>query len=187
MDTVTKIMLVAGVIALAATLIIVFKPWNYSRWMEYNYIKAHAVEIAEAIELGKPIKLKTPAYINNTTIEIKITLPNEKPLTIKLNYSKIILKTNIQTQAIIRGRNTTWANKPLTCVYQVGSKIIIDPKPIVNYTVGKEYNQTIYIVTVTLFKIPYTSIRENTIIYFSKIEKQEYMRTYSYSEKSLLY
>mgnify|MGYP000601385725 CR=1 FL=1 len=131
MDTVTKIMLVAGVIALAATLIIVFKPWNYSRWMEYNYIKAHAVEIAEAIELGKPIKLKTPAYINNTTIEIKITLPNEKPLTIKLNYSKIILKTNIQTQAIIRGRNTTWANKPLTCVYQVGSKIIIDPKPIV--------------------------------------------------------
>lgn len=95
----------AGVIALAATLIMVFEPWKYSRWMEYNYIKAHAVEIAEAIKLGKPIKLKTPAYINNTTIEIKITLPNENPLIIKLIYSKIILKTNIQTQAIIKGKN----------------------------------------------------------------------------------
>ena len=67
------------------------------------------------------------------------------------------------------------------CVYQEGSSLVVDPKPVLNYTRRLEYGKTVHVVTTTLFKIPYGQLGEGVTLYPKEVKRQTYTRTYSYS------
>ena len=153
-------------------------------WMEFNYVKGHAEEIAEAIELNREARFRRDAGVNQTVIEVRVVLPGEQPLAIRVEYSRIVFPVPVYGHAVLRGKNTTWVREPLVCVVQEGSRIIIDPKPILNYTRRLEQGRVIHMVTITLFRLSYRTIEAGMSIWPSKTLNQVYIRAYSYSGAS---
>ena len=155
--------------------------------MEFNYVKGHAEEIAEAIELNRGARFKRDAGVNQTLIEVKGSLPGEEPLTLRVEYSRIVFTVPVQGYAVLRGKNATCVKEFLVCVLQEGSRIIIDPKPVLNYTRRLEQGRVVHAVTVTLFKLPYKAIESGMMIQPSRTLKQVYVRAYSYTGTSQVY
>ena len=184
MRALQKLMLIVGVVSLATALLAVFRPWEFYAWMEFNYVKGHAEEIAEAIELNREARFRRDAGVNQTVIEVRVVLPGEQPLAIRVEYSRIVFPVPVYGHAVLRGKNTTWVREPLVCVVQEGSRIIIDPKPVLNYTRRLEQGRVVHTILILLFRLPYQSLEEDTTIYPSEIVKQVYTRAYSYTGTS---
>ena len=184
---ISKVVLSVGIIALASALVLLFRPWESSVWMEFNYVKKNALEIAEAIELNKGVRVKRSALVNKTLVTIEVLLPNEEPLRVDVEYSKIQLRVPISGDGVLRGKDVAFAFEKVVTVYHEGKNIIVDPKPVVNYTLKREYDRDVHVVTLILFKIPYDTIVEGSTIYPSKLDRHTYVRTYSYSGTSKVY
>ena len=187
MRPISKVMLSAGIIALASTLVLLFRPWESSTWMEFNYVKKNALEIAEAIELNRGVRVKRSALVNKTLVTIEVLLPNEEPLRVDVEYSKIALKVPISGTGVLRGKDVTFSWEKLVTVYHEGKSLVVDPKPVVNYTLKREYDRDVHVITLILFSLPYDSIMEGATIYPSKLDRHTYVRTYSYSGSSVVY
>ena len=179
-------MIIVGIITISISLILIYRPWSYYSYMQFLYIKSNAVKVAESIEEKQSISFNVQTRVNKVKVRISIFLPNETPLIIRQGYSVLYFKVPTSSYSLIRGSNRTFYGLPRVCVYQRNNEIIVDPKPILNYTRQLEYYRELHLVTIELFYIPYSTIEKGETITYSNSTVYIFERTYSYSGTSLI-
>jgi len=66
-------------------------------------------------------------------VAIEALLPNEEPLRVDVEYSKIQLRVPMSSDGVLRGKDVAFALERVVTVYHEGKNIIVDPKPVANY------------------------------------------------------
>ncbi|RLE78787.1 MAG: hypothetical protein DRJ52_09800 [Thermoprotei archaeon] len=150
-----KLVLVASVAAVVAAVIAAYRPWESAVAYQIEYLRKKAVEVAEAIDSKSPVRLTEDWSLLNRSLLLEITRPNEKSVTIKLNYSVLAVPSPQYLRITVKGRPDKEYSLSVreTFVYFNGSLLIIDPKPVVQYCKILEYGRVVHVVKVVLFKI----------------------------------
>ncbi|RLE91903.1 MAG: hypothetical protein DRN04_11690 [Thermoprotei archaeon] len=150
-----KLVLVASVAAIVAAIIAAYRPWESAVAYQIEYLRKKAVEVAEAIDSKSPVRLTESWSLANRSLLLEITRPNEKSVTIKLNYSVLAVPSPQYLRITVKGRpdREFTAGYRETFVYFNGNLLVVDPKPVVQYCKVVEYGHTVHVVKVVLFKI----------------------------------
>jgi len=181
-----RLLLITCILFLSILTILFFKPWLQSQFYIFQYFRRGSVEVAEAIERKHEIRLNFNWITENCCLNISIIKPNEKPINIELNYSrlKIHVPTFSRNVEIIRGSSTDkrFERFRRISIYHNASWIIIDPKPIVNFQVSNEYDRRVHTVQLIIFLIK-GRLEAGSTLSYAYSHRVNYLRTYDYAGK----
>lgn len=178
---VSKTLLVAITVILIVLTLMLWRPWEFRRAIDLEYVRAKLREIAEIIEQGVPATLEVDVplkvFEEYDVVVLTITRPNEEPIVIRLPISAIVYEDrSLRLPLRVERRG-------LVEIVENGTMIILKPLPRVDSTVVVEYGREFHLVVVGLVKLrsERTVVRGKIAITFDELEPYTYLRSYDYS------
>ena len=180
-----KLVLAASVAAVVAAIIAAYRPWESAVAYQIEYLRKKAIEVAEAIDSKSPVRLTESWSLANRSLLLEITRPNEKSVTIKLNYSVLAVPSPRYLKVVVKGRpgREFTVGYRETFVYFNGNLLVVDPKPVVQYCKVVEYGRTVHVVKVVLFKVG-GSLWPGCTLRYTDSSTYTAVRTYDYTGTS---
>ena len=176
-----KVLLFAGAVVAVALAILLLNPWSRGLGYQLDYVRKVALEIAEAIDSKSSVRVTEDFYSGLKSVSLVVTKPREKPVVVSLTYSVLAAPSPLEVEEVVRGRpEDSFTRFRETCVFINGSHIIVEPKPVVEYSKALEGGRTVHVVKVTLFIVE-GGLRKGATLYYNSSVTTVYERTYDYS------
>ncbi|RLE89903.1 MAG: hypothetical protein DRN04_15785 [Thermoprotei archaeon] len=174
-------------VAAIATIVAALRPWETPVAYRVEYLRKKAVEVAEAIDSGTPVRLTEDWSLLNRSLLLEITRPNEKSIEIRLNYSVLVIPSPQYLRITVKGRpgREFTVGYRETFVYFNGSLLVVDPKPVIQYTKTVEYGRTVHVVKVVLLKVG-GSLWPGCTLRYVNSSTYTAVRTYDYTGTSVV-
>ena len=186
MRTQAKIVTVAGTVVMIGIIILALNPFQQIFGYRLQYLRRSAVELAEALEKGAPVRLKEQFYLNLTSIQLRVVKPEEQELSIVLEYTQLIVPYD-KPDMYIRGKpHRKYEEFKQVHVYVEDGFLHVDPKPVVQLEHEESRGRTIYKLTITLIRI-YGELRPGATLQFNDTLTTVYERFYDYPGVAMVY
>jgi len=186
MKTQAKIVTVAGTVIMIGIIILALNPFQQALGYRLQYLRQAAVELAEALEKGAPIRLKEQFYLNETSIQLRVVKPGEQKLEINLEYTQLVVPFD-KPDMYIRGKpGRKYEEFKQVHVYVKNGFLYVDPKPVAQIEAEENHNRVIYKITITLVRI-YGDLRPGATLQFNDTMVTVYERFYDYPGTAEVY
>lgn len=184
---ISKLLIIIGLIVSISLIFLIFRPLELLIDYRISYLRDNAVEVAEALDSFNSVRVGMDFYTENVSVTVSVYKPREQPLILYEKYSRISAPLPRDLSEIIRGKpEKNFEKFRHTAVYFNHTHIVIDPKPIVEYSLDKEYGHRVHLFKITLINIR-GQLRKGATLYYNSSHTVEYLRTYDYSGVSKIY
>ena len=182
MKAVEKAVLLTAVVLAIALAVMLLKPFSLGEEYWLKYCRERGKELAEAIEARSLIRLSEDLFVKQARVIIEVVKPFEERLAIRIVYSKLLLKAPHSPLSLVRGSSL---EKPFeytrrVSVYHNGPFVIVDPKPIVHYSLLREYGRRVHLVLVVVFRVFGEPVK-GMVLEFANSTLSIHYRAYDYS------
>ena len=181
--TVSRITLFAGAVAAIALVLALLRPWNLLSY-RIEYLREEAVELAQAIDSRSPARLRSGWRSEPMDVLLIVSKPREEPLRLVVTYSRLVVPSPVPVERVVKGRpERAFERLRQTAVYFNSTHLVVDPKPVVEYSKSSEYGRTVHVVKLTLFVVR-GDLRPGATLRYNSSLTTIYERTYDYSGTS---
>jgi len=180
LDAPRRVVVFVGVVALVGLLVAVYGPFSWSRGYGLDYLRSAAVEVAEAIDAGRSVRLPVGFVSGRKGVVVVVAKPGEENVTVRVWYNVLCVPAEAPA-GVVRGRpDAAFVRFREAAVYFNGSWLVVDPKPLVEYYRKLEYGRTVHVVRITVFHVR-GELERGSVLSLNGTSSRVYVRGYDYS------
>lgn len=186
--TTEKAVLIACCVAGIAIVLPLWNPYAKVSTLSLEYAKGQAVRWARCLEEGVPFAPDVPVLVDGEAVAIRVDLPNEQPLVVRVVKSKLRMPCpEASGGTFLYGPPTSWSSERRAKVYQEQGFVVVELVPRIQIITTYESGARVYVVRVELFKVDLSQIEAGKAIGPKGVQELVYARGYDYSGSSRVY